>query len=104
MPNANWNSFNALMDGKDALNELDYQKKKQPKPVLSEDQLYNIEKCILSSFNEQKEVIISYYNNGFLSNISGIITKVDPIMKKIYINKQKSLYFLNIIEIYEKNT
>lgn len=99
-----WAPFNAVIDGDKAIKEILDRKSYIQKPILSEEMIEEIEREILTSYNEKTSITLKYYNNGKISETEGIITKLDPINKKITINSTFSLFFPSIIEILEKNT
>jgi len=68
------------------------------KPDLSEDQIEEIEMLIMDAYNNKKEVTLSIFNQHKIIEVSGIITKLDPLHKSIYLNKQMIL-FTNILKI-----
>ncbi len=97
-----WAPFNSVIHEKKILKELQMEKSKIRKPILSEDMIENLENKILDSFENQTPVEITYYYKEHLLKKSGIITKIDSISKKIVLNQNFVLYFPNIIEICEK--
>ncbi|WP_338132632.1 YolD-like family protein, partial [Staphylococcus cohnii] len=47
------------------------------KPLLSDDPLYELNETLMFKMLNDPEVIISYYEGGFIKNIEGYIRKVD---------------------------
>lgn len=95
-----WAPFNSVINGNDVMNELVKEKNKISHPILTEDKILEIEEYILESFNSSTEINIKYYKNYQLYRISGFITKIDPLNKKIVLNNDISLYFNNIIDFF----
>lgn len=86
------------------ISEIIKEKRKIPKPILSEEQIQELEQIILELYNAYTEAIFLYYRNGELREITGTITKLDSISKKISLDNGKTLYFSNIIKISAQNT
>lgn len=93
-----WAPFDSVVSGKKVVNEVMHEKKKIKKPVLSEDQLKNIENKILDSYNSKDMVTISYYESGYIHNIDSHIKKIDYINKIVYLNN-KLIYFNQIMNV-----
>ena len=92
-----WAPFNSVINGNDVKKVLNDKKNKISKPNLSEEQIEEIENSIINAYsNKTSTTIIYYYSNKFIQ-INGIITKLDPINKRIFING-KYLYFNNIVK------
>lgn len=102
--NIKWAPFNAVMDGNKVICDLLKQKNRKTKPLLSEEQIAELEEKIVNSYNFKTPVEIIYLKNYSYIKITGIIKNIDSIDKKIVLNNQISLYFANIIKISEKNT
>lgn len=92
-----------MLNGEEVLNELTKEKSKTAKPILSDDQKMIIENQIIEFFHQKEEVKILYYEAGYIKTITGIIAKLDPIKKNIYLNNNLSLHFSNILDILSKN-
>lgn len=69
-------------------------------PELSEDQIMEIETNIIDAYNNKKEITLTIFKNNKLEEVKGVITKLDPMHKAIYLNK-KMILFSNIIKIKE---
>ncbi len=107
MPNRDsikWAPFNSVINGDDVIKELKEEQNRINKPTLSEDQIRELETLILEVTTDKSLVEIIFYRHNHLYKVTGIITNIDPIQKKITINNQNSYYFKNIIKIIRKNT
>lgn len=93
-----WQPFSAVVPSEKMLKDVLDEKCKIRKPILSEDQEKDLEIRILDSFNEKEIVTIMYYKEGKLYKITGIITNIDVISRKILINTRFSLFFSQIIK------
>lgn len=101
--NIKWAPFNSVINGSEVIKEIQNEKSRKEKPVLSEDQLAELERTLLEAFHNQSVVEVIFYKNNRFNKITGIITKVDTTQKKITINNKNSYYFSNIIKIIVKN-
>lgn len=93
-----------MLNGQEVLKKLAEEKNKVAKPTLSDEQKMQLEEKIRCFFEQKENVDILYYEAGQTKTLTGIITKLDPIKRKIIINNKISLYFSNILEIFNKNT
>ncbi|MDE5630800.1 MAG: YolD-like family protein [Bacilli bacterium] len=88
-----------MLNSEEVLKKLAKEKRKINKPILSDEQIMLLEKNIIEYYERKDEITIIYYEAGQTKNIKGIITKLDPIKRKIIINDKISLYFSNILDI-----
>jgi len=93
-----WAPFNSIINNHDIMDDIKEKETYIIKPNYTEEQLEAIETKILESYTSQKNITIDYYSNNKIIPIKGIISKIDPIYKRIYISN-KYLYFNNIIDI-----
>ena len=98
-----WQPFSTVASSNTLINEVLKKKNRLKMPILSEDQISNIENKILNSYKLQIPIRIKYYKNYSIFLKEGIISKIDINSKKIFINNNSTLYFSQIIEIYEKS-
>ena len=80
-----WAPFNSVINGNQLLDEINYERNRISKPVLSEEQIADLEENIITAYSERS--IINLY-----------------LYKIITINNKTRIYFNNIIDILEKNT
>ena len=88
--------FDALKGLQEALREkeIEYEQKKE----LSEESLMELEK----QFNKIEKgsfVKIKYYKNKTYIEVTGIVTKIDYIKKKIQINQIENINMCDILDI-----
>lgn len=98
-----WAPFNSVINGSEVIKEIQEEKSRKEKPVLSEEQLEELENIIFEAFNSQSVIEVIFYKNNHFNKITGIITNIDTAKKKITINNKNSYYFSNIIKIIIKN-
>ena len=96
---AKWAPFNAVAPGAEMIQEVLERKNKVKMPILSEDQLNEIERKLVKSFNNQAKINVKYFRNGRYYMREGIVTNIDEIGRKIALNEQYWLFFSQIIEI-----
>lgn len=76
-----WAPFVSLKEQTIYLNRLKKEKLKVERPLLSEDEINEINDKLV---NYHGEVLrITYYDQGFVKEISAIIKKIDTINKKV---------------------
>ncbi len=81
-----WAPFDGLAGFNDLYQELKYRLGKTEKPILSEDQLYEMDLNLQKAFHEHCMVYLSYFKDGYTKQVYGYVTKIDPLYKLIYIN------------------
>lgn len=99
-----WAPFNSVINGNHLLDEINYERNRISKPILSEEQIADLEENIITAYSERSIINLYFYKNGCINIINGQITKLDPVNKIITINNKTRIYFNNIIDILEKNT
>lgn len=92
-----WAPFESLFQSEDVIKELERKKKKHDKPILSEDELAEIEKNVLFSYHTHSRIKVLYYYQGFNYQKQGIITAIDS--NKVFFQDHSSLYFEQILKV-----
>lgn len=94
-----WAPFDSVIGTKkmcyDILSKKDYIEI----PTLSEEQLTNIEKIILSSYYSKSNLKIIYYYMGKYYKIITKIKFIDKLKHQIILSNGKILYFTQIIDV-----
>jgi len=98
-----WSPFNSVINNKVIMSEIKSKENRINKPILSEEQINDIENTIIESFTSNLNVMVSYYNNYKIDTYIGLINKINSTNKTITINN-KILYFNNILKISIKKT
>ena len=98
-----WAPFASVINGNEVLREIEEEKTRIEKPILSEEQIENLEFDLIESYNNSNVVEVTFYKQYHIYKIKGIITKLDTATKKVIINNNKILLFSNIIGIIKKN-
>ena len=90
-----WRAFNAVIPAKELL------KKDEPfhMPILSKDEISELEETIADSYYAHSEIELEFFENKKLLKIKGVVTKIDSTSKNIIINSKK----INFRQIYHIN-
>jgi hypothetical protein len=70
------------------------------KPILSEDQLNEIDRCIKIALEECTLIELSVFDDGYIHKVKGYIQKIDSFRRKVYIrtnDETKIISFEKII-------
>ncbi len=94
-----WMPFNSLMNGRIIVNNLLDEKSKIKMPILSDDEIGEIENNIINAYYTQNKIIITYYKNGYLLKTKSLIKKIDYTHKIIYLDNNINLLFRQITNI-----
>ncbi|TPV39575.1 YolD-like family protein [Bacillus dicomae] len=70
-----WAPFAALTSQFDGIREIIKEQNKVPRPVLTTEEKERIENMLVYSLLSEKEILITYYEDGYL--LSGYMTVVD---------------------------
>ncbi|HDR6818125.1 YolD-like family protein [Bacillus thuringiensis] len=98
-----WAPFAALTPQFDGIREIIREQHKVNRPILTTEEKERIENMLVCSLLSEKEILISYYEDGYL--LSGYMTVVDidlpnsaVICTDAFYSKMK-LQFSNIIDV-----
>lgn len=97
--NIRWAPFNSVINGNDVIKELKDEQSRFKKPVLSEEQINELEEQIMDSYFSKTKINIIYYKNEHAYKTQGIVTKINSATKNITINDKNTIYFGNILKI-----
>ncbi len=92
-----WAPFNSVINSKYLVYDIEREKSKVVKPVLSEEQLEEIENNVLESFINQTPLLFKIYQAGFIKELKGTVIKIDTTKRKVVLDNYKYLYFREII-------
>lgn len=93
-----WQPFDSCYSSNNILKDIYKQKNKHIFPILSEDQLLELEEKILNAYYLNEIISIRYFYNGSLHQINGKIKSINLQEKKIHIN-ENNIYFKQIIQV-----
>ena len=92
-----WAPYKSLNEQEEYLNKIHQKQIKVEKPRISSDEAENINEILVNYHGE--ELIIEYWRNDKINTVSTILSKIDPINKKIVIPERKTIYFIELIRI-----
>jgi hypothetical protein len=81
-----WAPFDGLAGFNDLYKSLKYKLNKTEKPLLSEDQLYEMDINLKKALYEGSPIYLSYYQDGYIKQLYGKVTEIDAIRKIVYVN------------------
>ncbi|QVK18084.1 YolD-like family protein [Mycoplasmatota bacterium] len=81
-----WQPFASLPEQAEYINKLIYEMNKVPRPILSDDQLDELNERLYRYFENKEMVSLHYYHDGYIYLVEGIIDKIDIIKKTIIID------------------
>ena len=96
-----WIPFNALLEQSDYLTDLLTGRERIEKPTLSPDQEADLNYQLETAYICQLPVVVTYYEDGDLKEIEGLITRTDQYRHQIFIDNEPIAAQL-IIEIVQK--
>lgn len=94
-----WAPFNSVINGKYLMKNIEKEKSKIPKPLLSDEQIENIENIIKEAYINKVLIEFTIYKGGFIKQIKGLINNIEPSNKKILLENHKYIYFCEIINV-----
>lgn len=94
-----WLPFNSIINTQETLKERQIISSKHSMPILSEEQINELEENIIFNYYAKKEVIIKYFQNGYIFTIKSVIKKIDDINHLIILSNNTTLFFNQIITL-----
>ena len=92
-----WAPYKSLNEQEDYLNKLRQEREKVERPKISSDEADNINEILVNYHGE--ELIITYWRNDKINTISTILSKIDPLNKKIVLPNRRTILFMEFIKI-----
>ncbi|PGX96422.1 YolD-like family protein [Bacillus thuringiensis] len=98
-----WSPFAAMPEQFAGISEIIKEKNKVTRPILTNDEKELIENMLLCSLLSEEEILITYYEDGYLLSSYMTVVDIDPsnsavICTDAFYNKIK-LQFSNIIGV-----
>ena len=97
-----WQPFDSVTSTKKMCYDILQKKNYQQVPLLSEDQIKDIEELMLESYYNKEIVIITYYFDGKLLTKESKIKYLDKLKKQLILNDGAIIHFKQIINIKSK--
>ncbi len=94
-----WMPFDSLENSKKIVESILYEKSKIEKPILSKEQIEEIEEKLIEAFYEQEPITLQVYKNGSIKKMTSTILSIDTIYKKIILKNHEKILFNQIIAI-----
>lgn len=94
-----WIPFDSVMNTKTTINQINKQKQKQKIPILSIDQLEDLNYIVKHKINNKLPCLIKFYNKGVIEEFQDYITTIDEIKKRIIFKNNPPLHVSQIINI-----
>ena len=92
-----WAPYKSLNEQQKYLDKLHQEQEKVERPSISSDEAESINEILVNYHGE--ELIISYWRNNKINTISTILSKIDPVYKKIVTPERNTIYFMELIKI-----
>ncbi|MBE5107630.1 YolD-like family protein [Bacillus thuringiensis] len=98
-----WTPFAAMPEQFAGIREMVKEKNKVARPILTSEEKELIENMLLCSLLSEEEILITYYEDGYLLTNYMTIIDIDPLNSAVictdaFYNKMK-LQFSNIIDV-----
>lgn len=87
-----WQPFNSVINNKTILNSILKEKAKVKKPIISEEEIDELEHKLIEAYYMKSKIDITYYKNETLLHVKGTIKKIDQVYKMIYLENTKLLF------------
>lgn len=72
-----WQPFKSLPEQYDVIGQMIEEQYKVPKPVLTDDTKERIERGLNESLQNAKEILVSYYKNGYIPEEHITVTNIN---------------------------
>jgi hypothetical protein len=98
-----WTPFAAMPEQFAGIREIIKEKTKVERPTLTQDEQERIENMLLCSLVSEEEIMIIYYEDGYLLSSYMTVVDIDPsnsavVCTDAFYNKMK-LQFANIVDV-----
>lgn len=97
-----WQPFASLPEHANYIRKVIYEMNKIERPVLSEDQLNELNEKLYRYSQTKEPVSMTYYHDGYIYEVEGVIVKIELLTKMIIIennSKRDKFSIENILDI-----
>lgn len=94
-----WMAFRSITDQYEGIRRILYDQKKIPRPILDEDKVDDINRCLVEAYNRKLNVTISYYDDGFIETCSGILKHISTVYRRIELTNQRKIPYTDIVDV-----
>lgn len=93
-----WAPYKSLPEQEDYLEKMEEEKNKVDKPLLSDDELIELD-TKLSTYNREDSISIEYYDYGFIKTVDDYLDYIDAINKRIVLKNRMSIPVSNVLSL-----
>lgn len=93
-----WAPYKSLPEQEDYLEKMEEKKNKVDKPLLSDDELIELD-TKLSTYNRGDPISIEYYDYGFIKIVDDYLDYIDTINKRIVLKNRMSIPVSNVLSL-----
>lgn len=93
-----WAPYKSLPEQEDYLEKMEEEKNKVDKPLLSDDELIELD-TKLSTYNRGDPISIKYYDYGFIKTVDDYLDYIDTINKRIVLKNRMSIPVSNVLSL-----
>lgn len=96
-----WAPFATIPEQHERLNQFKQDQNKIEKPILSDDQLNELNDTLILKMFHEPNIEVSYFEDGYIQSIEGYIHKVDVHTKLLHLYEGTGLSKINLKDIVE---
>jgi len=96
-----WQAFKTMPEQYEQLEQYIQDQDKIDKPILSDDQLNELNETLVYKMFHNPDITVSYFEGGYIQKKSGQIHKVDSLEQKLHMCEENTLCLLNLLDIVE---
>lgn len=93
-----WAPYKSLPEQEDYLEKMEEEKNKVDKPLLSDDELIELD-TKLSTYNRGDPISIEYYDYSFIKTVDDYLDYIDTINKRIVLKNRMSIPVSNVLSL-----
>ena len=93
-----WAPYKSLPEQEDYLVKMEEEKNKVDKPLLSDDELIELD-TKLSTYNRGDPISIEYHDYGFIKTVDDYLDYIDTINKRIVLKNRMSIPVSNVLSL-----